>query len=185
MKAHLSLIFDDRRWWIEEVIDAPPLHKVLSDQPCEGEEAFYADLHGVSNAQEQECNQGDGKLNAYGILGSTEEMADFEGMLNPAEEQLDLPAALVEIGDLVGRGVEIVGDDAQDLACLGPNLDLAHGVLERVLAGFCLSCRQKTDPVGEHRGAFWHIVLCGHRERCVDFEAGDEAAACGIEIGPP
>ena len=42
-------------------------------------------------------------------------MTDFEGVLDPAEEQFDLPATLVKFGDLVGRSIEIVGDDAQIL----------------------------------------------------------------------
>ena len=46
-------------------------------------------------------------------------MADFQRLLDPAEEQLDLPAALVELGDLLGGGVEVVGEDAQRLAGLG------------------------------------------------------------------
>ena len=42
-------------------------------------------------------------------------MLDPEDLLDPAEEQLDRPATFVEIGNLAGWRIEIVGDDAQNL----------------------------------------------------------------------
>jgi hypothetical protein len=45
-------------------------------------------------------------------------MPDLEGVLEPAEEQFDLPATLAEFGDLGGRSIEIVGEDAQDFAAV-------------------------------------------------------------------
>ncbi|KAH2839688.1 hypothetical protein KXW36_001707, partial [Aspergillus fumigatus] len=134
----LQQVFEYWRRRLEETIDTPSLHEVLSHEPSEDQEAVDAVLQGVSHAQEKEGDQGNSDLNTYGILRGAEEVADFEGVLDPSKEQFDLPTALVEFSDLVGRRIEIVADDAQDFACLGTNPDLAYRVLERVLAGLCL-----------------------------------------------
>ena len=63
--------------------------------------------------QQKIGDQRRGDLHADGVE-CTEETADLERLLDPAKEQLHRPAALVERGDLFGRGVEIVADDAQD-----------------------------------------------------------------------
>ena len=78
----------------------------------------------LSQAQEKERDESDSDLNAHGILGRSEEVADFEGVLDPAKEQLDLPSALVECGNgLCGR-LQIVCRDAKDLCLIGENGDL-------------------------------------------------------------
>src|SRR6476661_9052292 len=107
----------------------------------------------MGDAQQQISDQGDDDLNAHGVLGGTEEAGDPEGLLDPAEEQLDGPAALVEPGDVLGGGVEVVAEEAQDLAGLGLDADLAHRVLERVAAASCLALRQMADAVGEDGAA--------------------------------
>jgi hypothetical protein len=45
-------------------------------------------------------------LDAHGVLRGAQELGDFEDLLDPAEEQLDGPAALVEVGDFLGAGIE-------------------------------------------------------------------------------
>lgn len=94
------------------MLDRPSLHQIGSDEPGEGEQALHGVLQGMGHAQEQERDQRDGDLNAHGILRCPEEVPNFEAVLDPTEEQFDLPAALVEFGDLVGRRIEIVGHDA-------------------------------------------------------------------------
>jgi hypothetical protein len=42
--------------------------------------------------QQQERDQRDGDLNAHRILGGPDEALDLQALLDPAEEQLDLPA---------------------------------------------------------------------------------------------
>src|SRR3546814_8931756 len=59
------------------------------------------------------------------------------------EEQLDGPAALVEVGDLLSRGIEVVAQDAQDLAGLDPDPNLANRVAEGILAALGLALRQQ------------------------------------------
>jgi hypothetical protein len=73
--------------------------------------------------------------------------------LTPAEEQLDRPALSVEVGDQLGRGSEVIGRDAQDLAAVDPHPHFTDPLVERVLATVGLPFREKADPVGEDVGA--------------------------------
>lgn len=72
----------------EEAVERSSMHEIICDQAGECKEALDAVLYSVSGAQEQECDQCDGDLDAHGVLGCAEEVPDFEGVLDPAEEQL-------------------------------------------------------------------------------------------------
>ena len=53
------------------------------------------------------------------IRGGAEERLDLQMLLDPLEEQLDLPAQTVELGDGEGGQREVVGEEDQSLAGLG------------------------------------------------------------------
>src|SRR5205085_5582587 len=110
---------------LEQLIDGPQMHDVGADQPGEGQWA-EADLAGVlDETQEEVGDQGAGDLDAHGVLGAADEVGDLQGLLDPPEEEFDGPAALVEVSDLLGGCVEVIGDDAQGLAVLQGDADLA------------------------------------------------------------
>ena len=137
------------------------MHEIICDQAGECKEALDAVLYSVSGAQEQECDQCDGDLDAHGVLGCAEEVPDFEGVLDPAEEQFDLPATFVKFGDLVGWSIEIVGDDAQDFTGLGRHAQFADRVGKRVLARTRLPRRQmadRSDRMGEPAGRRFSVT---------------------------
>ena len=58
----------------------------------------------------------DPDLRLDGVLAGPEERFDAQVLLDPLEEQLDVPAALVERGDGGGREPEMVGQKDEDLA---------------------------------------------------------------------
>ena len=58
-------------------------------------------------------------LRLHGVLAVAQEMLDPQVLLDPLEEQLDLPAALVERTDGQRRQDRVVGQEDQGLACLG------------------------------------------------------------------
>jgi len=97
---------------------------------------------GLSEAQQQEGYEGDGDLDAHGVLGGAEKAGDLQRLFDPAEEQLDRPAALVEIGDLLRAGVEVVGQQTEYLAGLGPDPHLAHRVGHRAVPVVRLAWRR-------------------------------------------
>src|SRR5579883_2823170 len=104
--------------WMEQSIDWPPVHQVSAHQSCEFEGAADRFLRILGPAQEQECDQGDGNLDADGVFRNSDEVLDFHGLFHPAKEQLDLPTSFVEVGDLLCWRIEIVGDDAKHFASL-------------------------------------------------------------------
>ena len=103
----------------------------------------------LSHPQQQKSDQRDGDLDADGVFAGAEEAADLEDLLDPAEEQLDRPAALVEISNLLRRGIQIVGQNAQQLAGLRAYPDLAHRVGHRVLPPVAQPNWQEADAVGQ------------------------------------
>jgi hypothetical protein len=107
-----------------------------------GEEQRGGRFDGVRGGAVQDAQQHEGDhrhidLEAHGILAAPQEAAEFEVLLEPLEEQLDLPAFLVEGGDLRGRPVDIIGQEIERFWLVGAgDDDLAQLVIvERVLAG--------------------------------------------------
>jgi hypothetical protein len=130
-------------------------------------------------------DEGDGDLDAHGILGGAEKAGDRKDLLDPAKAQLDRPALLMKRGDLLRGGVEVVRQQPQHLADLGENAHLAHRVLHRIAAAVGLARGQEADAVGKKVAAFRHRQLFHHSERRVGFEAGDDRALRGVKLGPP
>src|SRR5437763_16576661 len=87
----------DWAWsWLFETVDRPAVHEIGAHETGEGEQTLNGVLGIMSEAQEQESDERDGKLNAHGVLAFAEEMSDLQRLFDPAEEQFDLPAPLVE-----------------------------------------------------------------------------------------
>jgi hypothetical protein len=89
--------------------------------PCntsnEGEQARKAvrPLTLESNKSQQNIQQQGGpELPTDGMLGVTEEVADFEGLLDLLEEGLDSPTAAVQIADTGRSPIQIVGQKDHD-----------------------------------------------------------------------
>jgi hypothetical protein len=124
----LILVF--RRCWIGtyQSIYSLSMHEIVSHQASEGERSFDGFLGCVGEAEQQVGDQRHGDLDANGVLGCADEVADPEGLLDPAEEQLDGPAALVEIGYFLGRSVDVIAQDTDHLACVDIHRHLAHRV---------------------------------------------------------
>src|SRR5436190_23215227 len=54
----------------------------------------------MQDAQQQKGDQRDIDLDAHGVLAAAEKAADLEVLLEPFEQQLDVPALFVELGDV-------------------------------------------------------------------------------------
>ena len=138
----------------------------------------------MQGAQKKKGNQSDGDLYAHGVLRASDELRDPERLFHHPEEEFHLPAALVEVGDLLSRRVEIVGQKAQGLTGLGPDDDLAHRVLHRVFAVRGLPGGQKADPVAEHGRSGLKRHFARGVERRVRLEARHKPAAERVELRP-
>ena len=69
----------------------------------------------LNDSDEAICDDGNMYLYAYGILRSSPEGLDAEVLFDPFEEQLNLPAILVQQGNVLGGKVEVVR-----IVCEGP-----------------------------------------------------------------
>jgi hypothetical protein len=113
-----------RRGPVDE-IDGPSLE---SASPDEVGKAVKGQIGSAASgdAQEQEGDHGGEDLKADGVLGTAEKALDVEMLLDPAEEQLDLPAFAVEGGDLEGGAVEVVGQQDDEAAVVTAQGDVAR-----------------------------------------------------------
>src|SRR5438067_11661506 len=79
-----------------------------------GEEQRRAVLEGagrglMQDAQQQKGDQRDIDLDAHGVFTAAQETADLEVLLEPLEQQLDVPALFVELRDVGGGALEVIG----------------------------------------------------------------------------
>ena len=122
------------------------VHQIGANEASKSEWAGHCLLGCLRQAQQQKGNQRDSDLNANGVLRGAEKTADFEGLLDPAEEQFDGPPPPVQIGDDPGRSRQVIGHDAQDLAAVDDDLEFADLLVEWVLAAIGLSRRSSSLP---------------------------------------
>src|SRR6202158_4919006 len=97
---------------LEKFSDRAPMHQVGSDEAGEGEWACDDFIGVMSQTQQLKGDQRDRDLNANGVFGSSQEVADFQGLLEPSKEQLDGPSTLVQVGDVLRACLKIIGEDA-------------------------------------------------------------------------
>src|ERR1700691_2745642 len=110
------------------------MHEVCSDQCGEGKWTFDDPIGVVCEPQQQKGDERDCNLNSHGVLGGSQEVPDFQGLLDPSKEQLDGPATLVKIADVLRGGGQIIGENAQYLASLDhhPDYEDETGTILRI-----------------------------------------------------
>ena len=70
-----------RRLGVDEAIEAAAVHQVEAHEAGEGQRAGDDFLPGLSQAQQQEGDPGDGDLDAHGVFAGSEETADLRTCL--------------------------------------------------------------------------------------------------------
>ena len=73
----------------------------------------------LRNGNDEVGGYGNPDLRLHGVLAGAQERLDAQMLFDPFEEQLDLPAALVERADRQRRQCRVVGQEDQRLARLG------------------------------------------------------------------
>src|SRR6516162_11577023 len=142
----------------------------------------------LQDAQQQKGDQRDIDLGAHGVLAAADKAADLEVLLEPLEQQLDLPALFVELRDVGGGTLEIVGEQIERLVVIGAgDDDLAQlGLVKRVdrraaarLAMTDLEAAVGHDPVA--RGG----LLAPLTALRVALAPGEEDGIGGDDLRPP
>ena len=156
-----------------------------------GDEGFGASLvHGsgglAEQAEQQIGDQGGVNLGFDGVFGSPEEAFDLEVLLDPFEQQFDLPALLVECCDLAGRAVVIIGDERERGLALAFDGDFAQ---IRALQGVaCAPARYRLADahgrIAEDAVTDWRVRFAATHFR-VALEPRDKDRACGVDPLPP
>jgi hypothetical protein len=121
-------------------------------------------------------------LGQHGVFRIADEGLDLQVLLDKAEEDLDLPAFLVDVGDGLGRRLEMVGE--KDLAPAGGGVPVGdaapgHGAFLGFGAG------QPDGLVGEQPLAFIDFMALQHLVAGVALLAGDEEDFLGGELRIP
>jgi hypothetical protein len=83
------------------------------------------------------------RLQAHSIVGAPVKTANAQVLFDPAEEQLDLPARFVQVGDCRGGTCEIVGKENDVASAFDRQLDRLSRLGERTAPGHPL--RQAND----------------------------------------
>lgn len=81
---------------------------------------------GPEEAQQDEGDEGDVDLRFDGIFVAAKEAFDLEVLLDPLEQQFDLPALFIESGHFAGRAGEVVGDEDERRFALPCDPDFAQ-----------------------------------------------------------
>src|ERR1035437_1082676 len=110
-------------WRFGNGSDGSPSEQELADEFGEPEWKHGDAVCPRGDAQQQIGDHRGEDLQTDGILVGAEELADIEMLFDPPEQQLDLPAALVEGGDLDCGASKIVGEECHHSAVLAPDLD--------------------------------------------------------------
>jgi hypothetical protein len=100
----------------------------------------------------------------YGVLPGAQEGLDTQMLLDPSEEQFDLPALAVQLRDHLGLEGQVVGQTSDELSRLAPDHHAALGG-RLVLAGI---------EHGEHPRLVANDERCGstHRVRVTPLQLG-------------
>ena len=131
---------------------------------------------------EQIDGDGGPDLSAHRVGRGAVEGFDAQMLLDPFEEEFDLPAVAIELGDGQRRHGEVVGQENQRLARLGIAIaDAAHGdgiIVLGVQAG------EHHGLVETQAGSFVHGAGVTPGVAEVLFGAGDEESAALVEPMP-
>src|SRR5215212_4743565 len=166
------------------------------EEVCSGEQAranqfgeadggyFEAAVAGCY-AQQHIGDHGGQQLQADGVGVAAEEGPDLEMLLDPSEQQLDLPAHFVEAADVDGRALEVVGEEGDFASVVALEANAAHRDGE---LGIALADQLDLGIVEDGEAVAPDLVDSPpalSAEACAALHARDEPGARGIDAGPP
>src|SRR5260221_8635061 len=172
-------------WGLVDVGDGSAGEQAQGDEFGEADRRYFEPVVASGDAQQQIGDHGGGELQSDGVGAVAEELSDLEVLLDPSEQQLDLPACLVEAGDGDGGALEVVGDEGDLFASLAFEPDAAHRDSK---LGVTLADQPDLGVVedGEATGlALLERPPLMRPEAGGGLHAGHEAGLGLVEAGPP
>src|ERR1700746_153868 len=178
-------MYGDGLEWLTQSIDRASVHEIDADEASELKRAADDALGGLSQAQEKKRNEGNGDLNADRVFADADEVGDPQGLLDPAKKQLDFPALLVKIGDVLSQRIEVVGHDAENFAGLDHDANFTNRVVHGIFAAIGEPLRKKANAIAEDFSALGAVVLVHDGQGRVLLEPRHEPAAGIVDLRPP
>src|SRR5258708_36217424 len=112
--------------WLVEVGDGSSGEQAGADEFGEADGGHLEEAVSGGAAQQQIGDRGGEELQSDGVWAAAEEGPDLEMLLDPSEQQLDLPAPLVEAADLDGGSLEVVGQEGDPGSIVALEANAAH-----------------------------------------------------------
>src|SRR5258708_6145779 len=104
--------------WLVDVGDGSSGEQAGADEFGEADGGHLEEAVSGGAAQQQIGDHGGEELQSDGVWAAAEEGPDLEMLLDPSEQQLDLPAPLVEAADLDARSLQVLGPQAHPASIL-------------------------------------------------------------------
>ena len=139
-------------------------------------QTFVDSMNLIETGNHEVNAQGDPDLGAHGVLRCTEEGFDSQVLLDPFEEEFDLPATPVNGCDRQGGQFEVIGEKDQPLA--GLRIDIADTPKRFGIITFSLPSAQADRLVASQPGGFIDSSGLEHTELGVAFCADNKEGLC-------
>ena len=98
-------------WWEQQGCNRAEVEHVALGDGSEALQRCIAAARLLQQLQRGKRDERSDDLEPNGVRSAPQEPLEFEVLLDPFEKQFDLPAALVERGDLNGFGLQIIGQE--------------------------------------------------------------------------
>ena len=137
----------------------------------------------IENGDHQVGADCDPDLSLHRVLAQAEEGLHPQVLLDPLEEQLDLPAGLVDLGHDQRVDIEIVGDEDQELPRFRIQKAYSAQVVGEALLGF--RSVEANRLVGPQAGGLVHSSRLPSVEAHVGLRPGDEEGESSVDASQP
>ena len=153
-------------------------------------QTFVNSMNLIETGYHEVNTDSDPDLGAYGVLRGAEEGFDAQVLLDPFEEQVDLPTAFVYGCDSKGRQFEVIGEKDQPFA--GLRIDIADTPERFWIVTFALPGAQADGLVASQASCFIDssglqntelgVAFCADNKECLCLL--NAIQTCEIEITP-
>src|SRR4030081_2954949 len=173
-------------WWrAVDFRDRFSHEQALANEFSEAQVQHSQGIQTPREAQEQIGDHRSDDLQANRVVVLAHELAKVEMLLDPAEQEFDLPAALVEGRNLDCRAFEIVGDESNRPAFVALHLDASQWDRQLGIA----FAGEHDVGIGDDSEAVAYLLAnvpgLRHAQARVNLDARDEESLGGVDLLPP
>lgn len=126
----------------------------------------------IETGHQQVNADGDPNLSPHGVLRGSVEGFDAQVLLDPLEEEFDLPPPLVDGGDCKRRQIEVVGQEDQSFPCV--SIEEADTSQFTGIVAFTFFSAQSDDLIATQASGLIDWLGLANVEPCVAFRSDDK-----------